>query len=683
MSLSVSHNVNPALTEFESKPSNDLFLSIKPLLTTSTSMIPFQIRTQWKYTCWIKITVMFLAETRNDIEAGYHQRDTGLVGACGDAKVQPVFLPFMSPIGPGRTLAIRVFLNGFEISTQPANGVQSPYEVQLINPTFNQTGILVQLSTTTITQVNTVYISYFVFDATITQLQITSGYLEKFGIQGSTTQAIPPNGITSFKYLLYGLAGFIINQNYQPKICITVDNTLNLNVNGFNSIIAYVNVQFAVFGWNPCGSCLGYPLIYNGQCFSTCPAGTVPVNNGCVQCPINSMPSNGRCVCNQGYYNITGICTSCPAGSYFNGVNCVSCGANAVLTQTGCQCQQGYYNISGICSTCPQGQQWNGATCVNPCASQPGTVWNGQGCVCNQPGTVWNGQSCAVPLPRCGQAAYWNGQQCVCTQPGSFWNGQACQPQNPPTIQCGQNAYWNGQQCVCTQPTDSWNGQACTPNQPYPSPNPPAQCGPSAYWNGVTCICNIVGYQWTGFNCIMPQPSSCGQNSVWNGTTCVCFVSNSYWNGQGCVPALPPLPPAGPTGPGHRHHHQGSCSAGTFFDQPAQKCLPCTEGCISCTNCTECLNCGPGYSKVGLICKEICGDGLRFTLPCDDGNNIDGDGCSSICKVEAGYTCSGGSPNSKDICTFLRPQRIIMAQTGQTISTGKVSINVRLNWLPS
>lgn len=35
---------------------------------------------------------------------------------------------------------------------------------------------------------------------------------------------------------------------------------------------------------------------------------------------------------------------------------------------------------------------------------------------------------------------------------------------------------------------------------------------------------------------------------------------------------------------------------------------------------------------------------------CDDGNLIDGDGCSSKCKVELAYTCKGGSLTSKDTC---------------------------------
>ena len=41
----------------------------------------------------------------------------------------------------------------------------------------------------------------------------------------------------------------------------------------------------------------------------------------------------------------------------------------------------------------------------------------------------------------------------------------------------------------------------------------------------------------------------------------------------------------------------------------------------------------------------------------DDGNNIDGDGCSFDCKVEAGYECLGGTNLSPDICINRNPIR--------------------------
>ena len=35
---------------------------------------------------------------------------------------------------------------------------------------------------------------------------------------------------------------------------------------------------------------------------------------------------------------------------------------------------------------------------------------------------------------------------------------------------------------------------------------------------------------------------------------------------------------------------------------------------------------------------------------CDDGNLINGDGCSNLCDIESGFICFGGSNHHKDIC---------------------------------
>jgi fibro-slime domain-containing protein len=42
----------------------------------------------------------------------------------------------------------------------------------------------------------------------------------------------------------------------------------------------------------------------------------------------------------------------------------------------------------------------------------------------------------------------------------------------------------------------------------------------------------------------------------------------------------------------------------------------------------------------GGNCTSSCGDGLVLNEECDDGNNLDGDGCSSLCTVEPGYDCA-------------------------------------------
>lgn len=35
---------------------------------------------------------------------------------------------------------------------------------------------------------------------------------------------------------------------------------------------------------------------------------------------------------------------------------------------------------------------------------------------------------------------------------------------------------------------------------------------------------------------------------------------------------------------------------------------------------------------------------------CEDGNLVNGDGCSSACAIETGYNCLGGTAAGKDTC---------------------------------
>ena len=93
------------------------------------------------------------------------------------------------------------------------------------------------------------------------------------------------------------------------------------------------------------------------------------------------------------------------------------------------------------------------------------------------------------------------------------------------------------------------------------------------------------------------------------------------------------------------------------------------DGCAS--NCSY-LEAGWECSGLGMLetanCSSVCGDGLvvgaeRCNISghsssivgcqsggCDDGNLIDGDGCSKECQVEDGFDCVGGSAQSPDSC---------------------------------
>jgi fibro-slime domain-containing protein len=74
------------------------------------------------------------------------------------------------------------------------------------------------------------------------------------------------------------------------------------------------------------------------------------------------------------------------------------------------------------------------------------------------------------------------------------------------------------------------------------------------------------------------------------------------------------------------------------------------DGCYHCMLEPDCLS---------GSCKSPCGDGQHFSdEACDDGNTFDGDGCSSHCTIETGFTCTNAPvstpANTKDIPVVVR-----------------------------
>lgn len=100
------------------------------------------------------------------------------------------------------------------------------------------------------------------------------------------------------------------------------------------------------------------------------------------------------------------------------------------------------------------------------------------------------------------------------------------------------------------------------------------------------------------------------------------------------------------------------CNYGEYVNGTTTGCTPCYASCRTCwgayyANCYSCIK-TPGTWTFDYInkCSSKCGDGIRDDEEkCEDGNTANGDGCSSTCLVESGYSCSGGYFNGKDTCT--------------------------------
>ena len=114
-----------------------------------------------------------------------------------------------------------------------------------------------------------------------------------------------------------------------------------------------------------------------------------------------------------------------------------------------------------------------------------------------------------------------------------------------------------------------------------------------------------------------------------------------------------------------------TCPYGQYVDS-VLGCKPCSDlftNSLTCNKthaflCTatfklkngECKVCSEveGYHITASTntCSELCGDGKLFDYQCDDGNQLDGDGCSKNCIIEESWSCRAISSGSASILLF-------------------------------
>lgn len=96
---------------------------------------------------------------------------------------------------------------------------RSPYELQIGQSSVNTSGITVTLSVTTITQVNSIYVSYVAYQEP--KLKIIYGSYIYDPTNGQGLIHAPLSYIPRNYARLYGITGLIINYNQQRFIFAT------------------------------------------------------------------------------------------------------------------------------------------------------------------------------------------------------------------------------------------------------------------------------------------------------------------------------------------------------------------------------------------------------------------------------------------------------------------------------
>jgi fibro-slime domain-containing protein len=352
-----------------------------------------------------------------------------------------------------------------------------------------------------------------------------------------------------------------------------------------------------------------------------------------------------------------------------------SCGAAGCSDATTQVCGDGIVEPG---EQCDDGNARPGDGCSGVCQIEPGYACPTPGVACVYTIVQTCGDGIIEGDEQCddGNTADGDGCSAGCqVEPGFACTtaGQPCTSTAMPPV-CGNGKVESGEQCDdgntasndgCSQTCQIEQGWTCpTPGSPCQKlqfcgdgvveANLGEQCddGNAVPGDGCSGVCQLE----PGFACPAPGVACvdiwvCGNGHVDPGEAC---DDGNTVSGDGCSADCAQVE-AGYTCP------DVSGSGGPCVKAPANTCgdgivagnEQCDDGNVnSGDGCSSSCAVEAGYTcpTPGMKCKKIeyCGDSvvdLDLGETCDDGNTVAGDGCSSLCQLEPDYACpTAGMP---------------------------------------
>ncbi len=252
------------------------------------------------------------------------------------------------------------------------------------------------------------------------------------------------------------------------------------------------------------------------------------------------------------------------------------------------------------------------------------------------------GEACVSTIV-CGNGTVEGNEQC---DDGNTTGGDGCTPSC--TIQTGYTCPAKGGACTIIPPPPCGNGtvetgEKCDDGNTTPGDGCSATC---TIENGYTCPatggkCSKTPYCGDGIvNTTLGEQCDDGNTTPGDGCTGVCKLEPFYKCPTAGKPCVTTIVCGDLLVTGDEACDDGNTKAGDGCSADCKQ----VEGGYTC----------PTANGTGGACQPVampkCGDGaLGFGEYCDDGNTASGDGCSSTCTVETGYTC----PTAGQKCTLV------------------------------
>lgn len=541
----------------------------------------------WDYAAgvWSRVRFTFWASTHLQIQLGYFKVDSiQIQPSCNCAQV---YTSIAAPFAQGDTPVIRVFVNGFDVSSNTLQISANPSNLQGTKMTVT---VLVGASTS----LKRIWLSWLAFSPTSASFGSYGGQFSQSKYSGTSNSDIS-NSLYQTPYIFHGFNLVSLSDSQPLSLTSSVDSNLVLTVTASRVIDDFSIVYIAV-GVQPskhCSQC-GSGLIANGNnCVSSCDSGsyTYTYKDGGVACrtcssKLKQVLSNGQCI--QASTSATVTSTAVLPGN------------NSPSPSSSNQ----YFYPD------PQPIILPTSTLVNSSATIPSYNYS--------PTSV--GQ--AKPIS-CPYNAYYNGNECVC-EVGFVWLKEKCQVPavpsftpttiNPPPSQPSTSSNTtSGAPSGTNQPISISNQTQTTPSNPSPSQpqqNPSSvssvTCGSNSYNNGLgICVCSQGFYLQNG-QCVSGSPCSANSHRNTDGT-CVC--DSGYTNYSGVC---------------------SKCPQGAFWSSSSNQCVfVCGQNSAYSSAAGACV-CNSGYGLFGGAC-QLCPTGY-FVIS----------GYCVTCPVNSAYSSVSG-----------------------------------------